>query len=93
MRVVKYSVEIKHYLRYENKGNKNKVSSYCTVLRCETIKQQQVVYRNVKFTNLLSFKLDFQKVDQHTGGKWGGNIQGVAHIHNQNYLATESLKL
>ena len=23
-----------------------------------------------KFTNLLSIKLDFQKMDQHTGGKW-----------------------
>ena len=24
----------------------------------------------MKFKSLLSFKLDFQKVDQHTGGKW-----------------------
>ena len=86
------------------------------------------------------FKLDSQKVDQHTGGKWlihgtkcckdnqlqsldspveypskewkhdikeskgnmfnpifqldvqGGNIQGVVHLQNQNYLGKESLK-
>ena len=31
----------------------------------------------VKLTNLLSFKLDFQKVDQHTGGK--GLIHGTKH--------------
>ena len=24
---------------------------------------------------------------------WGGNIQGVAHLQNQNYLVTESLNL
>ena len=47
------------------------------------------------------FKLDFQKVDEHTGGKWfmhdtkrrGGNIQGVVHLQNQNYLGDESLKV
>ena len=88
------------------------------------------------------FKLNFQKVDQHTGGKWlthgtkchkdnqlqslelpcrnipvgnvnmtyrslkvissiqystwismGRNIQGVAHLQNQNYLGTESLNV
>ena len=33
-------------------------------------KQQTIVFPFVKLTNLLSFKLDFQKVDQHTGGKW-----------------------
>ena len=33
-------------------------------------KQQKVVYPYVKLTNLLSFKIDFQKVEQHTGGKW-----------------------
>ena len=32
--------------------------------------KQKNVFPFVKFTNLLSFKLDFQKVDQHTGGKW-----------------------
>ena len=33
-------------------------------------KQQKVVFLYVKLTNLLSFKLDFQEVEQHTGGKW-----------------------
>ena len=33
-------------------------------------KQQKIVFPYVKLTNLLSFKLDFQKVDQHTRGKW-----------------------
>ena len=32
-------------------------------------KQQQIVFPYVKLTNL-HFKLEFQKVDQHTGGKW-----------------------
>ena len=53
---------MKYYLRHENKVNKNKVL-YCKALRCEIIKT----------TNLQAyshFKLDSQKVDQHTGGKW-----------------------
>ena len=33
-------------------------------------KQQKNCFPYVKLTNLLWFKLDFQKVDQHTGGKW-----------------------
>ena len=33
-------------------------------------KQQTVVFFYVKRTNLQSFKLDFQNVEQHTGGKW-----------------------
>ena len=33
-------------------------------------KQQKIVFPYVKLTNLLSFKLDFQEVDQHTGDKW-----------------------
>ena len=32
-------------------------------------KLQKNVFPYVKLTNLLSFKLDFQKADQHTGGK------------------------
>ena len=35
-----------------------------------TQKQQKIVIPYVNLTNLLIFKLDFQKVDQHTGGKW-----------------------
>ena len=60
---------MKHYYKYENRVNENKVL-YCKALRCETIKNsKKVVFPYVKFTNLLSFKLDFQKVDQNTGGK------------------------
>ena len=33
-------------------------------------KQQKFVFPYLKLSNLLSFKLDFQKVDQQTGGKW-----------------------
>ena len=48
--------KIKHYLRRnENKG------LYCKALRWETIK-------NNKKSCFPFFKLDFQKVDQHTGG-------------------------
>ena len=32
-------------------------------------KQKKNVFHYVKLANLLSFKLDFQKVDQHTGGQ------------------------
>ena len=33
-------------------------------------KNQKIVFPYVTLTNLLSFKLDFQKVDQHSGDKW-----------------------
>ena len=33
-------------------------------------KQQNIVFPYFKLTNFCHFKLDFQKVDQHTGGKW-----------------------
>ena len=32
--------------------------------------KQQKMFPYVKLTNLISFKIDFQKVDQLTGGKW-----------------------
>ena len=50
--------------------------------------QQKVVFLYVKLTNLLSFKLDFQKVDHHTGGKW--LIHGTKR-HKDNEL--QSLEL
>ena len=57
----------------ENKANENK-ALYSKALRWETIKNnKKVVFLYVKLTNLLSFyhlKLDFKKMDQHTGGKW-----------------------
>ena len=33
-------------------------------------KQQKIVFPYVKLRTYYYFKLDFQKVDQHTGGKW-----------------------
>ena len=50
MRVLKYYVEHKHYLRHENKVNENKT---CEALRCETI--EKGVFFHVKLANLLSF--------------------------------------
>ena len=41
------------------------------------------ILRCVKLTNLLLFKTNFQKVDQHTGGKW--LIHGSKH-HKDNQL-------
>ena len=43
-------------------------------LRCETIKNNKKV---VPTLQTYYFKLDFQKVDQHTGGKW--LIHGTKH--------------
>ena len=70
------------------KLNENKVL-YCKELRCETIKN------NKKIVSLMSnlqtyyhFKLDFQKVDQHTGSKW--LIHGTKR-HKDNQL--QSLEL
>ena len=61
--------KIKHYLRHENKVNENKVSSYCETLRCETIKKKLFSLMSNSQTYYY-FQLHFQKVDQHTGGKW-----------------------
>ena len=41
-----------------------------------------------KLTNQLSFKIDFQKVDQHTGGKW--LVRGNKH-HKDNQLQSPEL--
>ena len=61
---------MKRYLRHENKVNENKVLSYCEALRCETIKQQKMFFFMSNFQTYDHIKLNFQKVDQHTGGKW-----------------------
>ena len=58
---------MKHYLWHENKVNENKVS-YCEALRY--MWNNKINPQYVKLINQLSFKLDLQKVDQHTGGKW-----------------------
>ena len=71
MIVLKNYVENKHYLRHENKVNENKVLSYCEPLRCDTIKNNNtVVFFMSNLQNYYHFKLDFQKVNQHTGNKW-----------------------
>ena len=59
-----------HNLRHENKVNENKVL-YCKALRCETIKNNKKMFSLMSnLQTYYHFKLDFQKVDQHTGGKW-----------------------
>ena len=45
------------------------------------------VLHYVTFTNLYHFKLDFQKVDQHTGGKW--LIHGTKHYKDNRLQGLE----
>ena len=61
--------KIKHYQRHENKVNENKVL-YWKALRYETIKKNKVVSLMLNLQAYYHFKLDLQKVDQYTGGKW-----------------------
>ena len=70
----------KHYLIHEDKVNENKALSYCEVLRYmyiyyQTKKKLFSIMSNLR--NHYHFKLDFQEVDQHTGGKW--EIHGTKH--------------
>ena len=71
MRVLKYYAENKALFEIQNKVNENKVL-YCKTLRCETIKK--ITKKLFSFMSNLQtyfhFILGFQKVDQHTGGKW-----------------------
>ena len=70
------------------KYNENKVL-YCKALRCETIKNNKKLFSlMLNLQTYYHFKLDFQKVDQHTGGKW--LIHGTKH-HKDNHL--QSLEL
>ena len=66
MRVLKYYEENK---ARENKVNENKVL-YCKALRCETIKNKKMFALLSNLQTYYHFKLDFQKMDQHTGAKW-----------------------
>ena len=73
-RVLKWYVKIKYNIRHENKVNEN-ISIFILwginiyVKRIQN--NEKVVLRCVKLTNPLSFfKLDFQKMDRHKGGKW-----------------------
>ena len=55
------------------KIRKTKIKYYNIVRQCDAKQlknNKNVVCPYVKLTNLLTFKLDFQKGDQHTGGKW-----------------------
>ena len=64
------TVKIKHYWTHENKANRNKVLSYCEAALNTIKNNEKVVLNYAKLPNHYHFKLDFQKVDQHTGGKW-----------------------
>ena len=69
-------------MRHDNKVNENKVLSYCKMWNNQ--KQQKVVSFMSNLQTYYHFKLDFQKVDQNTGGKW--LIHGTKHrkdIHLQ----------
>ena len=70
-------LKIKHCSRYENKVNENKVL-YCKALRCETLKNNKNCFPSIKLTNLLAFKLDFQKVDQHMGASGWSSAPNAA---------------
>ena len=59
----------KHNKRHENKVNENKVLYY-KALRCETTKNNKKLFSLMLNLQTIHFKLDHQKVDQHTGGKW-----------------------
>ena len=53
----------------KNKVNENNI--YCKALRCETIKNKKKLFSLISNSQTYyHFKLDFQKIDQHTGGKW-----------------------
>ena len=83
MTVLKYYVENKPLFdTYKNEANENKVLSHSEALRCETIKNNKTLFSFM--SNVQTYyhsKLDFQKVDQHTGGKW--LIHGTKR-HNDN---------
>ena len=50
------------------KVNENKVS-YCNTLGCEAIKNNKILFSLMSYLQTYyHFKVDFQKVDQHTGG-------------------------
>ena len=65
---LKYYVEYKALFETWNEVNENKVLSYWEALRFMWNNKKILQY--VKFTNPITFKLDFQKVGQHSGSKW-----------------------
>ena len=57
-------LKVKHHLRHENKGDENKMLSYCEKLRYMQNKiknNEKVVLHYVKAINLLSFQTRFSK--------------------------------
>ena len=80
--------KIKHYLRHENKVNENKVLSYCKAMWNNQKQQKMLFSFMANLQTYYHFNLDFQKVDQHTGGKW--LIHGTKR-HKDNQL--QSLEL
>ena len=71
-------------MRHENEVNQTKLSSYCqafiyVVHNQKTMKKLFSIVSNLQID--YHFKLDFQKVDQHTAGKW--LIHGTKH-HKDN---------
>ena len=70
MRVLKYYVENETLLEIWNKVKENKVVYY-KALRCETLKNHKKLFSFMSnLQTYYHFKLDLQKVGQHTGGKW-----------------------
>ena len=63
--------KIKHYLRHENKATKIEyyhAAGFQDVKQSKTPKKLFIFMSNLQ--SYYHFKLDFQNVDQHTGGKW-----------------------
>ena len=65
-----------------------KVLSYCKPLGCETIKNSKKLgcYTS-DLRTYYQFQLDFQKMDQHTGGKW--LIHGIKRRKNNQLQSLE----
>ena len=78
-------------MTHENKVNENKVLSYFEASRYMWNNEEIIQKLFSIMSNLQThyhFKLDFQKVDQHTEGAW--LIHGIKH-RNENQL--QSLEL
>ena len=73
--------------------NENKVLSYCDALRYikkHNQNNEKVVLHYVEQTTHYHFKLDFQKVNQHTGGMW--STHGTKH-RKDNQLHSQGLSM
>ena len=58
-------------MSHQNEVYKNKDLSYCEAPRCEKNNKKKKLFSfMLNLQTYYHFKLDFQKVDQHTGGKW-----------------------